>query len=334
MIGTTAGLAMAVAVAVATPASAADFTLKVASPTNNDATLEWMKSFERKVEDGSDDRIEVELYPASQLGQIPATIEGAVFGTIEVTAPASGFFVKYDDRYEVFGAPGLFANLEKAQQVLADPDVLDHIAAFGADQGLTPIAAIAHGPVGLLSSTPVETIGDLQGLKIRVAGPSAMNTAPMSALGASPISMPLGEVLPALQTGTVDGFLASLPVFTTFKYYDVATDLTIMPETYLIVPVVASQAFLDTIGPELTELVRSSAREALADANAFNLDFVDGVRAEWEANGGRVIELGEADAQAYLDAVAAAMPDAVAENAALGGEVAFMEDAASRVGGR
>ena len=69
------------------------FTLKVSSPTNNDSILKWMETFKEGVESGSQGKINVELYPANQLGQIPATVEGVVFGTIEVTAPASGFFL-------------------------------------------------------------------------------------------------------------------------------------------------------------------------------------------------------------------------------------------------
>ena len=98
---------MAVGLGIAS-ATAQAFTLKVSSPTNNDVILKWMETFKAGVEKRSNGEIEVEIYPANQLGQIPATVEGVVFGTIEVTAPASGFFVKLDPRFEVFDVPGLF----------------------------------------------------------------------------------------------------------------------------------------------------------------------------------------------------------------------------------
>lgn len=312
-------------------APAADYTLKVASPTNNDSILKWMESFKSRVEAASDGQIAVELYPANQLGQIPATIEGLTFGTIEVSAPASSFFVNYDPRFEVFDVPGLFEDLAHAQRVLSDPAVLDHIESFGAEKGLHTIAAFPHGPLGLLSTKAVERTADLDGQKIRVAGPSVLNTRPLMALGASPISMPLGEVLPAMQNGVVDGFLAGLPVFTIGKFYDVATDLTVLPESYLIVTAVASQTFLDMIGPDLTEVVRSSARDALADANGWNLKAVEGAGGVWTSNAGRLIDLDDAESKSYLDAVAAALPAAYEENATLEAEVLFMQDAAKRL---
>lgn len=319
-----------VSMAAGAPAVAADFTLKVSSPTNNDVILKWMEAFEQKVEAATDGAIDVQLFPANQLGQIPATVEGVAMGTIEVTAPASSFFVQYDKRFEALDVPGLFRDLAHAQAVLADPEVLDRLAGFAADQGLETIAAFPHGPLGVLSVKAVTDAGALTGQRIRVAGPSALATGPFAALGASPISMPLGEVLPAMQNGVVDGLIAGLPVFTTGRYYDVAKDLTILPGSYLVVTAVASQAFLDTIGDDLAGKVRVAAREALVDANAWNLTAVDGVMGVWAQNGGRLVDLAEVDQQAFLDAVANTLPRAKEQNPALEGEIVFLQSVAER----
>jgi TRAP-type C4-dicarboxylate transport system substrate-binding protein len=321
---------MGVSMAVAGPAVAVDFTLKVSSPTNNDVILKWMESFEQKVEAATEGAIDVQLFPANQLGQIPATVEGVAMGTIEVTAPASSFFVQYDKRFEALDVPGLFSDLAHAQKVLADPEVLDRLSGFAADQGLETVAAFPHGPLAVLSVKAVTDVGALTGQRIRVAGPSALATGPFGALGASPISMPLGEVLPAMQNGVVDGLIAGLPVFTTGRYYDVAKDLTILPGSHLVVTAVASQAFLETIGDDLAGKVRAAAREALVDANAWNLTAVDGVRGVWAQNGGTVVELAAADQQAFLDAVTNTLPTAQEQNPALEGEVAFLQSVAAR----
>lgn len=311
--------------------SAADYELKVSSPTNNDVILKWMEGFKKGVEDKTGGKIAVSLYPANQLGQIPATVEGVSMGTIEVTAPASSFFVRYDKRFEVLDVPGLFQDLAHAQRVLEDPKVLDHLASYASDQGMETIAAFPHGPLGILSRKPVTSADALKGQKIRVAGPSALATGPFAGLGAAPLSMPLGEVLPAMQNGVVDGLIAGLPVFTTGHYYDVAKDLTVLPKSYLVVAAVASQTFLDTIGPDLAAQVRTAAREALPAANAWNLTALENLKGVWEKNGGKIVELASQDQQAYLDAVEKIMPKAKAENAKLEGEIAFFRDAAKRL---
>lgn len=323
-------LSVACLVLPATSALAADYTLKVSSPTNNDVILRWMEAFEARLEGSSGGAIDVEIYPANQLGQIPATVEGVAMGTIEVTAPASSFFVRYDPRFEVFDVPGLFDDIAHAQRVLSDPELLDRLEGFGADQGLHPIAAFPHGPLGILSVRPVTDMAALDGQRIRVAGPSMLATGPFSELGASPVSMPLGEVLPAMQNGVVDGLIAGLPVFTTGRYYDVAKDMTVLPESYLVVTAVASQTFLDMIGEELAGQVRVAAREALADANAWNLGAVGKVQAVWAENGGTTLELDAEEQRAWLAAVAAILPAAFEANPALEAEIGFLQAVADR----
>ena len=76
-----------------TAANAQQFTMKISSPTINDATQEWAKEFAAGLKARVGDKIKVEFYPASQLGQIPATVEGVAMGTIEAVAPASGFLI-------------------------------------------------------------------------------------------------------------------------------------------------------------------------------------------------------------------------------------------------
>ncbi len=322
--------ALALALGVGLTASAQSTTLKVSSPTNNDVILKWMENFKEGVERRTEGDINVELYPANQLGQIPATVEGVMFGTIEVTAPATGFFVKVDPRFEVFDVPGLFDDLEHAQRVLADPEVLDHIGSYGSDSGVRTIAAFPHGPLGLLSVNEVRTLEDLKGQKIRVVGPTPLHVAPYRELGAAPNAMPLGEVLPAMQTRAVDGLLAGVPVFTTGKFYDVAKPMTVLPQSYLTVAAVASQAFLDGLPDDQAEAVLAAARDALSPANAWNQGAVDGAFDIWRENDGEVIELSEADQQAYLDTIEQVMPAVLKANPALSGELQFMRDAAQR----
>lgn len=328
---TTAAAFAAATIAMSGASVAADYTLKVSSPTNNDPILKWMQTFEEKVEASTDGAIDVQLFPANQLGQIPATVEGVAMGTIEVTAPASGFFIQLDPRFEVLSVPGLFDDLAHAQRVLADDEVLDHMSAYAADQGVETIAAFPHGPLALLSTKGAASMDALKGQRIRVAGPTALNTGPYKRLGASPVSMPLGEVLPAMQNGVVDGLIAGMPVYILGRYYDVATEMAILPESYLVVTAVASQTFLDMIGEDLADKVRTAAREALPATSDFTLGMAGKMHDLWTSNGGTVVTLEGDEATKYLDAVNATLPEAMEANPTLNGELEFFRAAADRL---
>lgn len=101
--------------------------------------------------------------------------------------------------------------------------------AFGTAKGVKSIALFANSPLWLLSHKPVRKVSDLSGQKVRTPGGAPLHLEPYRKMGASPLSLPLGEVLPAMQNRTIDGFIGGFVVFTAFKYYDVAKGLTELP---------------------------------------------------------------------------------------------------------
>lgn len=63
----------------------------------------------------------------------------------------------------------------------------------------------AHGPGFLHTKKPVKTLEDLKGLKVRCTGLSAKI---VTALGGTPVAMPMGETYDALSRGVVDGSMS------------------------------------------------------------------------------------------------------------------------------
>jgi C4-dicarboxylate-binding protein DctP len=305
-------------------------TIKISSPTVNDVTHEWMKEFKSGVEARASGKLKVEIYPANQLGQIPATVEGVAMGTIEITAPASGFLIGLEPRFQVFDAPGIFPTMQAAQKAFADPDIRKRFSEYGDSKGIEPIAVLLHGPVMLLSSKPIRKIADFKGQKIRVPGAAPFQIEPFRRLGASPLSMPLGEVLSAMQNRTIDGLVASSTVFTAFKYYDLAKGLTALPGSFLVVPAMANKEFLKKIGPELEKVVREEALNAQKRVEKFAQE--DAARTEqvWKQNGGELITFDDAEKKRYLDTVLPIVPTTLGRNEKLKGDYEAISAAANK----
>ena len=308
--------ALLAALALSASAQAQQFTMKLSTPTINDVTIEWMNAFKAGVESRSGGKIKVEIYPANQLGPIPRTVEGVALGTIEMTTPATGFFVGLEPRFVVFDAPGLFDDMRHAQRVFADPDVRKRLATFGASKGVEPLFTFVHGPLMLLSHKPVKAVGDLAGQKIRVPGGAPLHLEPFKKLGANPLSMPLGEVMPAMQNRTIDGFTAGLTIYTAFKYYDVAKPLTELPGSFLIAGGLVNRNYLKSLGP-LEAMVREEAQKAERIFATWGVEDVEKSRKLWESHGGQNIKLPPAEAKRYLDQATSALPPILAANAQL-----------------
>jgi TRAP-type C4-dicarboxylate transport system substrate-binding protein len=282
-------------------ALAADFTMKLTTTALHDLDSQWLEFFKQGVEAASGGKIAANVYPASQLGSAQTTIEGVTMGTIEVAVNASGLYEGLEPRFAVFSVPGVISSMAQGAKVMADPDVRKRLATIARDKGVEVITALAQAPAGIGSRRPIKTLADFKGMKIRVPG-SALLIAQLKELGASPIAMSLGEVLPAFQNGTIDGVFSGSPLFTALKYYDMAKNMTLLPSSYIVIVGIVNSDFMKSLGP-LEPLVREAARKA--DVAGIPWGEADVVNAHkiWESHGGETHTLSDAEAKQYLDIV-------------------------------
>ena len=274
-----------------TPASAqtAPLVMKIGTATINDTQHQWMKSFAALVEKGSNGRIKVELYPASQLGAIPRMIEGTQFGSIQGYVGPPEFLSGIDSRFEVLSAPGLFKDLAHASRAYQDPEFNAAFLALGANKGLKGIGLYLSGPVVINTATPVRKLADLEGKKVRVLA-SALQMEQMRRLKGTPVPMTLGEVIPALQQGALDGVLISEPILPALRFYDVAKFIFETNHAVVASMTVINKSWYDKLPPDLQKVVSDSGKKASNDIYQYALDFVENQRKAWVKAGGELIQ--------------------------------------------
>lgn len=276
--------------------------MKVASATINDVILQWMKSFKAAVEARAPGRIKVELYPASQLGAIPRMVEGAALGTIECFVTASSFLTSLDPRFEIFDVPGLLSDTAHAGRVFADPAVRKEVFGFAGNRGLESISAFMHSPQNLVTRKPVRTLADLSGLKIRVLS-TPLQIEPFKRLGASPVPMPLSEVMPALQNGAIDGFIAASTVFSALKFYDAAKYQTELPQWPVVVVAACNKAWLARLPADVRAVVLEEASRVEAPTNTFGAADIQRARDTWTQNGGQLLAFAPEERERFASQV-------------------------------
>lgn len=281
---------LAVAMLLGAPAAHAQNVMKLGTATLNDAQHEWMKRFAAMVEKDSKGRIKAEIYPLSQLGPIPRMIEQTQFGAIQAWVGPPEFLSGVDMRYEVLSAPGLFKDLAHANRVLQDPKFNSAFQSIGEKRGLKGIGLFISGPAAFVARKPLKSVADLQGMKIRVlAAPLQMEQ--IRALKATPVPMPLGEVLPALQQGTLDSVMSNIPVFQALKYYSVAKYLLATEHTLIAATTVISKKWYDSLSPDLQKVVAESGRKVSEGLYQWSVDDINNGYAAWVKSGGELVRL-------------------------------------------
>ena len=318
MQGTTRRLAMtgmaASALLAAMPAQAQQFTMKLSQPTINDVTYEYFKRMKAGIEQRSAGKIKVDIYPANQLGQLPAVVEGVALGTIEAASSANGFWISLEPRFQVLDAPGLFDSVSHGFKMLNDREVRARLATWGSDKGVEILAPSLYSPLMLLSHKGIRTVADFQGQKIRTQGGAPIQVEPLKKVGVIPVSLPLGEALPAMQNKTIDGMVGAAAPYVAFKYYDIAKPMTYLPATLFAAPVVANRRWLKSLGPELEAIVREESRKAEEVFGDWNISDIQSKEEIWNKNGGEVITMSLDESKRYIDAVSPVVASILSAN--------------------
>ena len=287
--------ASALVLSLALPLAAAQaedktYVMKITLPTINDAPHQAAKDFAALVEKDSGGRIKGEVYPASQLGSIPRMIEGTQFGAIQVAEIPPEFFVGVDERFEVMAAPGLVDNIEHGQRVAADPAVRKLLFGLGADKGLHVVGLFLAQPSCIISKTPLRHLADFKGKKIRIFA-SQFQTEAFNRLGATPVAMTLGDVLPALQQGAIDGAIAGIGPFVHLHFGDAAKYVTETNQPAIFLIFAVSKKWYDSLPPDLQEIIDRDGAAVSRSIEPTALKLYQEQRKAWTDAGGELISL-------------------------------------------
>jgi TRAP-type transport system periplasmic protein len=268
-------------------AAAAEYVMKFGTATINETQHQFIRDYKEALEKASGGRIEVQIYPASQLGPIPREIEGVQLGTIQGYIGPVDFYVGLEPRYGVFSAPMLFRDEAHVASTIHDPELQKIILDLAKPKRMVGIATLSIGVVEYAAKNPLMRLSDFNGKKIRING-TALERAKMSRLGATGIAMPLSEVMPALSQGTIDGTISGLSVFVGFKMNDLVKVISVTNDTMLVSLAVVSQAWLDKLPPELQKVVLDTGQAIQPKVQAWEVEFTKKLADDWVKMGGQV----------------------------------------------
>ena len=266
-VKTAAALAIAGSTAlVALPAAAADVTMNLGFGAPEDSLYgNFGKIFQAKVAEISDGNIEVKLRCCNQISSEDEAFKAMQLGTVD------GFFITANNvsphwpLMDVTVLPYIFQNTEHLDRVLNG-----EVGAMMKEklQADTSVHLLAFGPALYRdfynSVRPVNTMADMEGLKIRVPKNEVM-IATFEAFGANPVPLAWSETPTALQTGTVDGGDNGTSFIRDMKFYEFEPHLVILEHFVAFAPLFASDNFMKKLTDEQRAQIQQAADEASAE---------------------------------------------------------------------
>lgn len=164
----------------------------------------YLEPWAERVEEQSDGRIEVELYPSMQLGGAPPSlIDQAADGVVDLVWTLPGYTAGRFPVTEAFELPFMSGYAEHSSPALCE-FYFEYLQDEYSDVHVITLHTAGSGVLHMQGET-VRSIEDLSGKQVRA--PNRVMTEALALLGADPIGMPVPEVPESLSRGVIDGTL-------------------------------------------------------------------------------------------------------------------------------
>ncbi len=279
------------------------YTIKLAYvvPETQSTHIAARDVFKKYVEEKSNGRIKVELYPNGQLGGDRQAIEAVQLGTIQMTIPAAAVLSGFEPKFQVFDLPYLFKSKEVAYKAL-DGELGQRLNELLLKTGLRNLAYGENGFRHITNNRgPIETPNDLKGLKIRTME-NPVHMATFKALGANPTPMSFGELYTALQQGTVDAQENPIPLVYTAKFYEVQDYYTLDGHVYAATVVLINDDFYKSLPEDLQKIVKEGAEKFRDEQRKINTQQEEEMLKLLKKEGMKINELTPEQKQKFIEA--------------------------------
>jgi C4-dicarboxylate-binding protein DctP len=242
---------------------AADYTMKVShvvsasTPKGKAADF-----FEKRVEELSGGKIDVQVFPNSQLYGDGEEMKALVMNNVQLIMPSLSKFTSVAPQMQLFDLPFIFRDKAHLYNVM-DGEV-GAILKSKVDEKKQMIA-LDYWDAGFkhFSSSTKALVKpeDAKGLKFRIQSSKVLE-AQFKSVGGNPQVLPFSEVYSALQQGVVDGTENPLSNFYTKKFHEVQSSLTLSSHGYLGYLVVMNEQFWNKLPKDLQANVSQAMKEA------------------------------------------------------------------------
>jgi tripartite ATP-independent transporter DctP family solute receptor len=206
-------------------------------------------------------KIEVKVFPSSQLGNERELEEGLQIGNVDFTFGGPGVLTNFDPAIGIFDMPFMFRDYAHANRVMDGAIGQQVWDSLRTKAGIRVLASGAQGFRYVLTRTkPVRALEDLKGLKIRVPEAETFLRT-FRLIGASPVAVPWGETYLALKNGVVDGMEGVPDVILNQKMFEAGKYVAKTGHIMATLQLLVSEKTYQSLPPEVRKIVDEAGLE-------------------------------------------------------------------------
>ncbi len=221
----------------------------------------YAREFERRIEQRTNDEIDVKVYAYGTLGTSDDLTEQLRMGSLQFAMASPGHLGKSIPELQVFLLHFLFDDDDAVNlAAIADPQLHETLAPHLRAKGLELMSILFEGWMVWTTNRPIHAPSDFEGIKIRTMT-SPLLLAAYEAYGASPQAMPYGEVYSALQLNMIDAQVNPVFAIEEMSFYEVTSHMIFARHSPFIATSLANREFMANLAPERRDLIREVVSE-------------------------------------------------------------------------
>lgn len=247
-------------------------------------------------------KVEVQVFPNSQLFGDGKEMEALLLGDVQILAPSLSKFSKYTKKLQVFDLPFLFDDINAVGRFQNSPKGRELFTSME-DKGIVGFGFIHNGMKQFSANVPLYTPADAKGLKFRIQASDVLE-AQFKAVGANPQKIAFAEVYQALQSGVVDGAENPWANIYTKKFHEVQKFITESNHGVLDYMVIANAKWWNGLPADVKKGLTQAMAESIDFGNHVALTEDDDFRAKVIADKkAEVVQLTAAQKQQWRTAM-------------------------------
>lgn len=211
-------------------------------------------------------KVDVQVFPNSQLFGDAKEMEAVLLGDVHIIAPSLSKFDRYTKQVQLFDLPFLFDDMDAVDRFQHSEDGKKLLNSM-TNRGLQGLAYWHNGMKQLSTNKDKLTAPeDVKGLKFRIQASDVLE-AQFRQLGANPQKLAFSEVYQALQTGVVDGQENTWSNIYSQKFHEVQKTIANTNHGVIDYMVVTNSKWWEGLPEDVRAGLQTAMEEATVHAN-------------------------------------------------------------------
>jgi TRAP-type C4-dicarboxylate transport system substrate-binding protein len=231
----------------------------------------WMKEMKAGaslIAERTGGRVKLKFYPGGVMGNDQSVHRKIKIGQLHGGAFTSGGLAQVESSIQSLGLPMMFKSFDEVDYVRAkmDPVIKQQMEA----KGFVLLGISEGGFVRILSKKPMQDLESIRNSKVWVPAGDRIGQIAMSALGITPISLPISDVFTGLQTGLIDTVTVNPTAAIAFQWHTSTSFMTEVPISYLIGVMAIQKKAFDKLSPDDQQIVREEIGKVFKRLDTIN----------------------------------------------------------------